>query len=140
MNNFNEWITIINLAGFGILGVSMFYNNWRKGTNNVEDKVLSLYKEQITALEADIVRARERSHELGNQIQTLSIEVGKLRGEIVARDKQLDDYKQIFQNRDPQLLEILTQFRDYMIRNEQRNTRIDKSTKAEKGKVLRSEI
>jgi chromosome segregation ATPase len=125
-------LTIVNVTGIGLLGGSILYNNWRSGKDKVGSEVLSLYKQQIGALEADILRGREKAHELGNQLQALTLELGKLRGEVVARDKQITEYREIFQNRDPQLLEILAEIRDFMAsldaktdRNEKRNIKID---------------
>jgi chromosome segregation ATPase len=135
----NETISIISLAGIGVLAFSMFYNNWRSGKDKVGTEVLALYKEQITALEADVLRGRDKGHELGNQLQLLTLEVGKLQGEIAARDKQIAEYREIFQNRDPQLQEILREIRDFMAsldaktdRNERRNNRKDKEEEASK--------
>jgi len=145
MTDLSYWMGIISFAGVAFLGVSTFLTNWRSGKDKVGNEVLVLYKEQVSALEADVLRARDRSNELGNQMQTLSIELGKLKGEIVARDKQLSEYKEIFQNRDPELQQVLTEIRDFMgdihkqlITNEVRNIKIDKTTREETGKVLRN--
>ncbi len=139
-----DFLPVINLIGFAVLGVATWYTNFRSGKDKIGGEVLSLYKEQIAALEADVQRTRERSHELGNAVQKISLELGIVKGQLQEKDKKLEEYSAIFQNRNPELQQVLGEIRDFMkmihaqgTRFETRNTAIDKASTTDTGHLLR---
>lgn len=94
----------INLLGFAVNG----YLFWKRGTSEATDKLIALQKEQISALTASEELTRKRNHDLGNQIQVLSLKVGKMEGQLQEKDEKLHEYVAILQNRNPELEAALT--------------------------------
>lgn len=101
-------------------------------------EVMDLQERQIEALEKDANLSRSRNHDLANNLQGLTLEVGQLKGQLLEKEKKLEEYTTIFQNRDPELLKILTEIReimvsvnDYMRKGEARLIRTDRGRKGE---------
>lgn len=149
------WLPIINVIGFIFLGIGTFYMQFRAGGKGVSSEVISTYREQVAQLKEEIAAegaGREADkHSLKNEIQVLSLKLATLQGQMIEKDKKIAELTNIFQGRDPELLKILTEIRDFMktltnqsstiaVRsktNEVRNELIDSNTAQDKGHVMR---
>ncbi len=100
----------INLVGFAVNGFLYV----KRGTSQATKDLIDLQEKQIKALKDDAEITRQHGHELGNQIQVLSGKVGKLEGQLSEKQRQLADYRAIFQNRDPELIKVLGEIKDFM--------------------------
>lgn len=105
----------INIVEIGLLFVAAGYLfvYWTKGGINASERILNLYKEQVDALEKSIQITRTHNHELGNQVQKLSLDVGILKGQLQERDKKLDEYMTIFQGRGPEQEQYMAEMRTF---------------------------
>ena len=102
-----QWINLVGFAVNGFLYV-------KRGTSQATKDLIDLQEKQIKALKDDAEITRQHGHELGNQIQVLSGKVGKLEGQLSEKQRQLADYRAIFQNRDPELIKVLGEIKDFM--------------------------
>jgi uncharacterized coiled-coil protein SlyX len=85
-----------SLFNIGILigGLAYAYSKWRGGRDDGSLGTISLFKEQITALENKVKNQ-------DNDIKTLTAEVHNLRLAIEEKDNKLRDTLTILQGRDP---------------------------------------
>lgn len=100
-------MTIIGAVGTG-LGI-LITNVFRGGSQRVSQldaattKLIETLQNQIKALEDSEQITRARNHELGNQMQIMSGKIGVLEGQLKEKDKKLEEYAAILQNRSPEM-------------------------------------
>lgn len=98
--------------GIGAVGLVIFgVAQWSNGRNSASVETVQTYK--------DLLEARERKYQasqdsMQTQINDLSAKIGEYKGLITGKDQQIADYKQIFENRNPKLEEILTKMSNFM--------------------------
>jgi chromosome segregation ATPase len=117
MENFLPELTIANIIAFGINA----YLFWKRGGQTVtrdlidlQNNQINLQKGQIGILQDEVKTGDQRRHELGNKLQSITLEVGMLKGQMQEKDSKIEEYTKIFQGRDPQILEVLSEIRDFM--------------------------
>lgn len=97
------------LAGIGVLaaGLGFAYAQFRSGSDRLKDSLINDLKEKLRLEQEKNVSLTEEkgtliiSHQ--KQITDLTQKVGKLEGLNESNEKKLDEYKAIFQNRNPEL-------------------------------------
>lgn len=114
------------------------YSQFKFGSRGVAKEVIETYKLRQDQLELLLKEAQA-------QITQLSLDLASMKGQLIEKDKKLEEFTQIFQGKSPELVQILKEIRDFMKKlaeqsttNENRNVQIDQTTKKETGKVLRS--
>ncbi len=145
MDGLNNYLPLINIAGFIVLAAATFFYNAKTGKGKIGDEVLDLYQKQIEALKEDVLRGREVNHEVKNQITTLTLRLGQLEGQLKEKDLRINELMAIIENRSPELENILKEIRDFMktihkqtSTNEVRNVKIDHNTEDGTGNVMRN--
>ncbi len=115
--------TLIAIAeAIGTLGVVIFgIAQWRNGKNSASVETVQTYKDLLEAREK---KYQEKQDEMQNQINELAAKVGEYKGLLAGKDSQLDDYKRIFENRDPALQEILKDMSKFMKQVDERLSEI----------------
>lgn len=97
----------INTLALAVIGIMLGVYQWRSGTSKISSDTIDAYKSQVELYEK----------RLGDQtitINTMSSQLGELRGMIVAKDKQIDEMRKILENRNPELENILKQLTLFM--------------------------
>lgn len=131
-------LPFLYFLGALFLGCGYLFIQWRLGTNKSSNESVTIYKEQVEALNLAIDTTRKQAHELTNHVQTLTLEVGTLKGQLLEKDKKIQEYMEILRGQNPELVTLLGEIRDFMRNlndkmelNQKRNVRLDKL--AEKG-------
>ena len=144
--DFLQLLPIINVLGFVVMAGATYYNSKRSGEGPVRIEVMELLDKQIAALKDEILRLREGNHARDQNIQSLTLEIGRMKGLMTSKDQQLEEFTKIFQNRDPEMLTVLNEIKDFMKllhdkvnSNQARNEKIDKSTAKNAGHIMRKE-
>jgi len=123
--SFNEALQM--MLGIGVIAAGLgyayekFFDGRQKKINQsieTETGILGFYQKQNDALTKLI-----KDHE--NEINKLQDDLHSLEAIVEEKDKKLQDYMIIFQNRDPQLIEILKEIRDFMKIVQIHNEKID---------------
>lgn len=165
----------INLLGFiSMVAAGVLY--WRRGASKTSSEVLDLYEKNISALKEQMARMSEehkeqlaaydkKHHDLRNELQTLTLQLGNLQGQLTEKEKKIEDYIKVFQGRSPEQEQYMEDMRlftagvakymkdsaeifagmksfmsglnDKAITNERFNTEVASATKREEGKPLR---
>jgi uncharacterized coiled-coil protein SlyX len=156
MENFSQYLPIINVFGFIALGVAVWYTQFKTGSNQISGEVITNYKaldeqknNQLNSLQKDIeeIKATMRAMEKG-----FIERIAKLEGQLKEKNNQIDSLNLILANRNPELETVLSEIRDFMKelrdtnvyqtnileRGQIRDVKIDKATNKEEGKVLRN--
>lgn len=146
-----QWLPFLYLIGFIIFGGGYLFVQWKLGAKGVSSEVIATYKEQVAQLKEELIaettgREQDR-HDLKNEIQALGIKVATMQGQMLEKDKKLQEFTAIFQGKDPELKQILQEIRDFMKKlseqsqtNQTRNETIDKDTSEKKGNVMTHEV
>lgn len=147
-----EQITPFLLPGaIAFATIAVFISQIIKGKNDnrtvgeqVSSEVINAFKVQVDQLKA--MRTEDKATfdaqviNFTNQVSSLNKEIGNLNGMLSEKDKQIDKYEKIFQNRDPELLKLLQDIKTFMgdlhkvvlqvddrtKKSEERNLKIDK--------------
>lgn len=90
------WLPIINIAGFIVLIATQYRKGKTEGTN-----------ELIQLLESRDNAQKELIADYQKKFEAIQAELGQLRGQLIEKDKKIDEYLQIFQGRNPQLTEFM---------------------------------
>jgi len=135
--NIQDALPYINILGFILLFSGYLFAQFRFGGRDVTKEVIATYKVRQDQLEALLKEAQERITQLGLDLATMQ-------GQLLEKDKKLEEFTKIFQGKSPELVEILKEIKDFMKKlseqintNEKRNQVIDKDTASERGKVMR---
>lgn len=103
----------VEYAQFGVDAITLFgvvafvISQWRLGSSNVSTQTIQAYKEQLEIVN---VRYEEQAKTLNEQAG----KIGELKGALEARDVQIADYKQILENRNPNLEKTLSEILLFM--------------------------
>jgi len=104
----------------------------------VASEIISTYKIRQDQLELLLKEAAA-------QITQLRLDLATMRGQMVEKDIKLKEFTEIFQGKSPELVQILSEIRDFMKRlekqgalNEKRNNKIDDATDEGTGKVMKN--
>lgn len=98
--NINSLITVL-----GTLSVA--YILVRQTSSKVASEVITAYKVQVEQYKEQVKTYNEKVNDLTGKI-------GHLEGTLQEKNKQIDDYKSILQNRNPELEKILSQIALFM--------------------------
>jgi predicted nucleic acid-binding Zn-ribbon protein len=105
--NFNTVLLLFS----GFVNVFLF---WKRGGQEATKELIDLQEKQIEAMKHDMDMSRERGHALANDIQKLSLKVGYLEGQAQEKDKKIEEYIAILQNRNPELETVLKSIEKFM--------------------------
>lgn len=124
----------INTAAMAILGVLYVMKTWKNQSSEIDAGTIGSFKRQVEALTSEVQGYKTQMHEL-------TLLVGEQKGIIKVQKETIEKYELILQNRNPELLEVLKEIRDFMRtlqketsfqtdllrKNEARSTVIDKT-------------
>ncbi len=124
------------------------FTQFKFGGKGVAKEVIDTYRERQTQLEEQLKLAQEMTtkvtNDLKNEVQALRLDLASMQGQLIEKDKKLQEFTEIFQGKSPELIQILAEIRDFMKKlstqsttNQDRNVAIDKSTKENEGNVMR---
>jgi len=146
--NLSEWLPIINILGFIFLGIGYIFVQFRTGGKGVAKEVIDTYKTQVDQLRQELIEAKtdyfKQLDGLKTEITNLNLKLANIEGQLIEKDKKIAELITIFQGRDPELVQILRDIKDFMKKlegqsktNQTRNEKIDVATDKEEGHVLR---
>lgn len=95
----------------GLINLFLF---WKQGGQKATKDLIDLQEKQIETLKTDFDLSRTRSHDLANQLQAITLKVGILEGQAKEKDKKLEEYTQLLQNRNPELETVLKSIEQFM--------------------------
>lgn len=101
--------TIISLAAL-FAGIGYF----RQGKKQGEMDTVTLFKDQIDALEGKVNLQSEQISKQDTEIKNLTNEIQILRKEITEKDKKLIETLEILQGRDPRMQEFISELKAYI--------------------------
>jgi len=119
MLNIQTISTIVGIfIGLGAMigGCGYGYSSWKNGNNKYKDETISDLKIAIETKEKEISRLNEEktililSHQ--KQITEIQKELSELQGAFKEQSKKLGEYRSILENRNPELLGMLTEIKD----------------------------
>jgi len=132
-----DLIPYIPILGFILMAAGYALAQLRLGGRGVAKEIIDNYKTRQDQLEISLKEATA-------QIIQLRLELANVQGQLTEKDKKIAELTTIFQGKDPELLVILKEIRDFLKRldsqsltNQDRNIAIDMATKKEEGKILR---
>lgn len=106
----NEFLPLINIAGLVALGSSMVFIQWRTGSYNE-------YKVQVQQLREELATEKkgreDDKHSLKNEIQALALQLEHMKGADSEKDKKIKEFTDIFQGKDPQQIQYMSDMRDF---------------------------
>jgi uncharacterized membrane protein YhiD involved in acid resistance len=112
---------IIVALVFVLLFIAQYLSGKRQLTSqdqSVSSEVISAYAEQVKQLKEKQKDDKERYDkdvsDFRNEIRELTLRIGKQDGIIQEKEKLIEEYKEIFQNRNPELVEVLGDIREFM--------------------------
>lgn len=131
--NLSEYLSLITTVGVIVFGLSYAFAQWKNANKGISSEVITTNEKRIIQLKEDV--------------QVLSLKVATMEGQMIEKDKKLQEFTTIFQGRDPELKTILTEIRDFMKAltaqsntNQSRNESIDKDTLKQKGNPMTHEV
>jgi len=146
--NLSEWLPYLTMLGFIIMISGYFFTQFKFGGKGVAKEVIDAYKIQVDQLRQELIEAKTEYFKqldgLKTEITNLNLKLANIEGQLIEKDKKIAELTTIFQGRDPELVQILREIRDFMKRiedqsrtNQTRNDKIDVATDKEEGNVLR---
>lgn len=94
--------------GITLVGVVAFVlAQWRLGRSSLSSQTIQAYKEQLEITE-------KRYTSLQDTVNLQAGRIGELKGALDTRDAQIKDYKQILENRNPNLEDTLKEILLFM--------------------------
>lgn len=107
MQIFQEMLPYVGFLGFAVTTMGMLFM-WRSsGAMQVSKDIINTYKTRVDQLEENEKISRERVHEHTK-------EIAKLQGVLEEKDKYINQMREILQNRNPELTEVLKEIRKFM--------------------------
>lgn len=108
----------VNSLIIGVFAVILAYNQFKANQNKIDSGTIQAYKDQLEITEKrnkdDREAAEKRQKENQEKIQELGKEVAGIKATLIEKDKQLTEYKEIFQGRDPALKGVLDEILLFM--------------------------
>lgn len=96
-----------NTIIIALVGAVLAYQQYRQGTAKISVTTIQAYKDQVEIMN---VRYKEQS----DKINVLTGQVGKLQGANEEKEKKIQEYREIFQGKNPELEKILTKIVEFM--------------------------
>ncbi len=96
------------LAGIGVLcgGLGFAYSQFKSGSNKAKDDLVQTLKDALEIEKAKVFQLNEEKNMLQKayqeQINVLTMEVGKLKGLHEANERKIKEYTDILQGRSPE--------------------------------------
>lgn len=161
MNNFNSWLPILNSLGIIIFAVSVYYNNRKSGADRVENQVMANFRILDDQQKGIIKDQTEDLAGMKVRLSQLEKDLSELKGKIDAKDVQIKNLNEIIANRNPELLSVLNEIKNFMSqlngkmkdskgvldyqtgmieKQAKREKAVDKATDEEDGNVLRKPL
>lgn len=106
-----EYLTFSVDAVLAIGVIAFALAQWRNGRSALNTETVQTYKDLLEATEK---KYASRQDDMQKQINEGAARLGELSGTLKAKEQQLADYRQIIENRNPNLEKILTQVVDFM--------------------------
>lgn len=124
--NINKMLTFlknldVNTMILAFCALAWGWQQYKQGASKISSDTIIAYQAQASINEKTLTNQAA-------QINSLNAEVGRLGGIIQEKDKQLGDYKEIFQGKNPQLEEILIKLVNFMEKVDTRLSNIEKPT------------
>ena len=98
--------------GIAVAGCGYGYSSFKSGKNKYKDELIVDLKATVTQKEARIAELDKENSNLiashQSQLTTLQKELSNLRTEMGKQEGKLQIYESLLENRDPKMLEILT--------------------------------
>lgn len=115
-------LTTITVAAAGVV---LFVQQLMNGRSKLNVQNQTVSNETLTAYVAQVALLKDKQAEdkisydatvekFSKQINELTLRIGEQTGIIGEQQKRIDEYKEIFQNRNPDLLEVLKEIRTFM--------------------------
>lgn len=102
----------VNTAAIIILGLLFVYRTWRGESQKIDDATIASLKRQAETFQNEL-------NVYKTQVLDLTEKVGKQNGIIETQKETIQRYEKIFANRNPELMDLLGQIRDYMKRSDE---------------------
>ncbi len=155
------------ISSFGVVAVAAYliYKEYRSGATTLNGQVIANYKaldeqqkRQLAEKDAAILQYQKDVAEIKAAMQKMRQEfandVGKLQGELKAKDEQIKLLQATILDKNPEMVKLLEEIRNFMEniytqnqhqtnmleRGQTRNEKIDDATAHESGKILRNEV
>lgn len=103
----------INTVIIALVAIVLGFQQLRTGSSAIYKNTLEAYKAQMEVMERS-------QKDQATTINTQSGQIGELKGRLTAKEAQIAEYKQMLENRDPQLQQILKQLVDFMQKVDER--------------------
>lgn len=115
-------LTTLTVAAAGTI---LFVQQLINGRSKLNAQNQAVSNETLTAYVAQVALLKDKQAEdkisydatvekFSKQISELTLRIGEQTGIIGEQQKRIDEYKEIFQNRNPDLLEVLKEIRTFM--------------------------
>lgn len=146
-----EIIPFLLPASVALASILVFFSTYMKRKNDVTTagqtasvEVINTFQTQVAQLKEQRLEDKKNYDEtlakFTIQVNTLSSEVGRLTGIISEKDKQIERYEKIFQNRDPELLKVLQEIKEFMKDMHTKLTIVDDRTKKSEERNLKIDL
>lgn len=110
MTNFFSHLDI-NTVAIALCALILGIQQWRSGAGKLSADTIQTYKDLLEATEK---KNKETQDNLQKQLNAQAGQIGELKGLITGKDQQIADYRQILENRNPNLESILIQIVGFM--------------------------
>lgn len=111
------------IEAIGAVGVVVFaVAQWRNGRSVLSTETVQTYKDLLDATEK---KYAQKQDEMQKQLNDQATKLGELTGILSTREKQIADYKQILENRNPNLEKILSELVHFMEQVDARLTAVE---------------
>jgi chromosome segregation ATPase len=101
----------LNTIMIAVCALILGIQQWRNGSNKLNSDTVQTYKDLLEATEK---KNKDKQDDLQAQLNAQAGQIGELKGLITGKDQQIADYRQILENRNPNLENILTQMVNFM--------------------------
>lgn len=102
-----DFVSIISISGNIALALYLFLQRKKQGVDSLNKDIINTYRTRIDQLNAD---------HLGNakNIKELTQELYKMQGAINEKDKEINRLREIVENRNPELLQVLQDIKKFL--------------------------
>lgn len=104
---FPESLQILNTIGLVVLGILFVIKTARSQSSSIDASTIASLQAQVKAVQGEVDIYKK-------QVLDLTQQMGKQDGIIQTQKETIEKYEKILQNRNPELLEVLKEIRDFM--------------------------
>jgi cell division protein FtsB len=129
MQQFNQFLPLINILGLFGIGLGIMYAQFKTGGNKVSSDVISAYKDRVDQLITENTALRE-------QIGTIQQDISALRATITEKERSIGQLTAVLQGKDPTQIEYMDKMEKlaesataYMKRSDEREDKIFQAIK-----------